>query len=833
MPSISTTTPLAQLDRTSLLAHLGTSENGLSESDALQRLSADGPNTVRNEQGPSWLRRIREVVTNPLVVLLAVLGTITFATGDMRAAVMIAGMLLLGVVLRYVQEDRSLAAAKKLASMVQFTATVLRGGRLMTVPTHDLVRGDVIQLSAGDIIPADAVIMVSDDLTVGQQALTGETFPVEKQAGVTTSVDDPFEHPSLLFQGSTVHTGYCTSVVVATGKNTFLGGISSSLQQVAPPTAFDVGVQRFTWLMIKIIVVLAPLVFVINGLSHGNWVEAFFFATAVAVGVTPEMLPMIVTVNLSKGAIALAKNQVIVKRMDAIQNLGAMNVLCTDKTGTLTQGRIILVRHVDPHGNTSDDVLTMGVLNSHFQSGLKNIMDEAILDRASDNDESIDTWTKIDENPFDFERRRLSVLVQRGDVAPMLICKGAVEEVLAQCVNVPSQATTISQSMNREGFRVVAVATKSMPQGTAVLSKDDECEMQLVGFLAFLDPPKDSAAKALKSLESSKVDVIILTGDNELVARHVCKEVGIDVTSVLLGSDIDNLSDDDLAARLATTKVCAKLAPSHKERVISVLRSHGNVVGYLGDGINDAPALRVSDVGISVDTAVDIAREASDIILLQQDLSVIHAGIIGGRRVFGNVVKYLRMAASSNVGNMLSVVGASILLPFLPMLPVQILLNNFLYDVSQTAIPTDNVDDEWLSEPRAWNMQGIVRDIAVFGPLSSLFDYITFGVLLLVFHGGQHQELFRTGWFVESLFSQILVIHVLRTDKFPWLQSRASTVLTLTTTTTLLVGVFIVALPLGASFGFADLPAAYWFYLSGILACYVALAQFMKRWRHA
>ena len=387
--------------------------------------------------------------------------------------------------------------------------------------------------------------------------------------------------------------------------------------------------------------------------------------------------------------------------------------------------------------------------------------------------------------------------------------------------------------MNREGFRVVAVATKEMATATSTLSKDDEHEMTLIGFLAFLDPPKDSAAQALKSLAASKVDVIILTGDNELVARHVCKEVGIDVTSVLLGSDIDNLSDDDLAASLATTKVCAKLAPSHKERVISVLRSHGNVVGYLGDGINDAPALRVSDVGISVDTAVDIAREASDIILLQQDLSVIHAGIIGGRRVFGNVVKYLRMAASSNVGNMLSVVGASILLPFLPMLPVQILLNNFLYDVSQTAIPTDHVDDEWLHEPRAWNLSSIVRDIAVFGPLSSLFDYITFGVLLLVFHGGQHQELFRTGWFVESLFSQILVIHVLRTDKFPWLQSRASTVLTLTTTITLLVGVFIVARPFGASFGFADLPAAYWFYLSGILACYVALAQFMKRWRHA
>ena len=710
---------------------------------------------------------------------------------------------------------------------------MLRDGRTTTLPTHDLVRGDAIQLSAGDIIPADAIIIASDDLTVGQQALTGETFPVEKQAGITTSYDDPFEHPSLLFQGSSVHTGYCTAVVVATVKNTFLGGISTSLQHGAPPTVFDIGVQRFTWLMIKIIVVLAPLVFVINGLSHGNWVEAFFFATAVAVGVTPEMLPMIVTVNLSKGAIALAKNQVIVKRMDAIQNLGAMNVLCTDKTGTLTQGRIILVRHVDPHGDTSDSVLSMGALNSRYQSGLKNIMDEAILDHANASDASFDAWTKIDENPFDFVRRRLSVLVQHGGDAPLLICKGAVEEVLAQCIGVPQDAMHVAQSINREGFRVVAVATKIMPLSTSTLRKEDERELTLIGFLAFLDPPKDSAAEALKSLATSKVDVIILTGDNELVARHVCKEVGIDVTSVLLGSDIDNLSDDDLASRLTTTKVCAKLAPSHKERVISVMRAKGNVVGYLGDGINDAPALRVSDVGISVDTAVDIARDASDIILLLQDLSVIHAGIIGGRRVFGNVVKYLRMAASSNVGNMLSVVGASILLPFLPMLPVQILLNNLLYDISQTAIPTDHVDDEWLREPRAWNMQGIMRDIAVFGPLSSLFDYITFGVLLLAFHGAAQQDLFRTGWFIESLFSQILVIHVLRTNKIPWLQSRASTVLTLTTTMILLTGIVIVAAPLGTSFGFVQLPAAYWLYLCVILVFYVGVAQLTKHWRGA
>jgi Mg2+-importing ATPase len=629
-----------------------------------------------------------------------------------------------------------------------------------------------------------------------------------------------------------VHTGYGSALVAGTGTQTFLGSITSSLQREPPATAFDLGVKKFTWLMITIIAVLAPLVFLINGLTHGNWIDAFFFATAVAVGVTPEMLPMIVTVNLAKGAIALAADKVIVKRMDAIQNLGAMNVLCTDKTGTLTQGRIILLRHVDTDGNSSEHVLHLGILNSRFQSGIKNIMDEAILEHDAAADVLADEWIKLDENPFDFSRRRLSVLLQRANDIPLMICKGAVEEVLDSCTNVPPHAVTIARSMNTEGFRVVAVAIKQLI-GRTTIDVSDEQDMQLVGFLAFLDPPKSSAAQALRSLADSHVTVKILTGDNELVTRYVCQVVGIDVTSVLTGTQIDALSDDELATRLALTQVGAKLSPANKERIITVLRSHGNVVGYLGDGINDAPALRASDVGISVDTAVDVAREASDIVLLKQDLSVIHAGVIGGRRVFGNVVKYLRMAASSNVGNMLSVVGASILLPFLPMLPVQILLNNLLYDISQTAIPTDHVDDEWLREPRAWNMQGIMRDIAVFGPLSSLFDYITFGVLLLAFHGGQHQELFRTGWFVESLFSQILVIHVLRTDKFPWLQSRASTVLTLTTTTTLLVGIVIVALPLSASFGFTDLPATYWIYLSAILACYVTVAQFMKRWRHA
>jgi Mg2+-importing ATPase len=697
---------------------------------------------------------------------------------------------------------------------------------------RELVRGDLVHLSAGDVIPADVILISSDDLTVSQQALTGESCPVEKSQGRTSASDQPLDNPALCFQGSTVHTGYGSALVAGTGTQTFLGSITSSLQREPPATAFDLGVKKFTWLMITIIAVLAPLVFLINGLTHGNWIDAFFFATAVAVGVTPEMLPMIVTVNLAKGAIALAADKVIVKRMDAIQNLGAMNVLCTDKTGTLTQGRITLLRHVDTNGNSSEHVLNLGILNSRYQSGLKNIMDEAILEHDAAADVLADEWIKLDENPFDFSRRRLSVLLQRANDIPLMICKGAVEEVLDSCTNVPPHAVTIARSMNTEGFRVVAVAIKQLI-GRTTIDVSDEQDMQIVGFLAFLDPPKSSAAQALRSLADSHVTVKILTGDNELVTRYVCQVVGIDVTSVLTGTQIDALSDDELATRLALTQVGAKLSPANKERIITVLRSHGNVVGYLGDGINDAPALRASDVGISVDTAVDVAREASDIVLLKQDLSVIHAGIIGGRRVFGNVVKYLRMAASSNVGNMLSVVGASILLPFLPMLPVQILLNNLLYDISQTAIPTDHVDDEWLREPRAWNIQGIMRDIAVFGPLSSLFDYITFGVLLLAFHGGQHQELFRTGWFVESLFSQILVIHVLRTDKFPWLQSRASTVLTLTTTTTLLVGIVIVALPLSASFGFTDLPATYWIYLSAILACYVTVAQFMKRWRHA
>ena len=819
---------LAALDRTELFTQLGTRETGLTSAEAESRLLQEGPNEVVSKGGAEWLWRLKEVVSNPLVLLLMVLGTITFVTGDVRSSIMIAAMLLIGIVLRYVQEDRSTAAAAKLSAMVQFTATVMRDGLPRDLPVRELVRGDLVHLSAGDVIPADVILISSDDLTVSQQALTGESFPVEKAHNRTSTSEQPIDNPALCFQGSTVHTGYGSALVAGTGTQTFLGSITSSLQREPPATAFDLGVKKFTWLMITIIAVLAPLVFLINGLTHGNWIDSFFFATAVAVGVTPEMLPMIVTVNLAKGAIALAADKVIVKRMDAIQNLGAMNVLCTDKTGTLTQGRIILLRHVDTDGNSSEHVLHLGILNSRFQSGLKNIMDEAILEHDAAADVLADDWIKLDENPFDFSRRRLSVLLQRANDIPLMICKGAVEEVLDSCTNVPPHAVTIARSMNTEGFRVVAVAIKQL-SGHTTIDVSDEQHMQLVGFLAFLDPPKSSAAQALRSLADSHVTVKILTGDNELVTRYVCQEVGIDVTSVLTGTQIDALSDDELAIQLASTQVCAKLSPANKERIITVLRSHGNVVGYLGDGINDAPALRASDVGISVDTAVDVAREASDIVLLKQDLSVIHSGILGGRRVFGNVVKYLRMAASSNIGNMLSVVGASLLLPFLPMLPIQILLNNFLYDVSQTAIPTDNVDEDWLREPRAWSMPNIMRDIVVFGPLSSLFDYITFAVLLFAFQGGSHQDLFRTGWFVESLFSQTLIIHVLRTRKIPWIESRASAVLTLTTAITLMAGMIIVATPLAGAFGFVPLPAAYWLYLVGVVVTYFVLTQLVKR----
>lgn len=825
----STIRDIASLEE--LLSRLDSSPQGLTTDDASRRLADYHRTHLLRRRRPAWQQFAIDNLRNPLILLLICLGIVSFVTGDLVTTTMIAVMIIIGTALRYVQEARSERAVESLQRLVHLTTTVVRDAVDRTVRIDELVQGDVLRLAAGDMLPADVFLVTSDDLHVDQHILTGESLPVEKSA-IGPHDTNPLDDPRRCYQGSTVQTGYATAVVVAVGDDTYFGSIASSIGSQRAPTAFDQGVRSFTWLMLRIILVLVPLVFVLNGLIRGDWFEALLFATAVAVGITPEMLPMIVSVNLAKGAVAMAKQHVIVKQLSAIQNLGAMDVLCTDKTGTLTQGRIILMHHVLPNGDESEHVLKLGFINSYFESGLANIMDKAVLDHAHLEDLiTREQWKKLDEQPFDFVRRRLSVLARQGSEAPLLICKGALEEVLGCCSLLPDHATTVAESLNAEGFRLVAVATREMPLDCTEVTVQDERDLTLQGFLAFFDPPKESAEEALCELAASNVDVKILTGDRTAVSMYVSKQVGLDVKGTLDGSEIDRMSDVELAEAVERTTIFAKLTPLHKERVITQLRTNGHVVGFLGDGINDAPALRRADVGISVDDAVDVAKESSDIILLEQNLAVLHDGVVEGRRVFGNIVKYLRMAASSNVGNMLSVTGASILLPFLPMLPVQIILNNLLYDISQTAIPTDGVDREWLVRPRRWSMRDVRSTIILFGPISSIFDYATFAVLLWPLNAIAAPELFHAGWFVESLVSQTLIVYILRTGHEPWRGIHPSSTLLLTSLAVLAVGVWLPYSPLASALGFVALPGAYWIWLLGIIVAYLVCGVYAQRYQ--
>ncbi|MGA8310379.1 MAG: magnesium-translocating P-type ATPase, partial [Terriglobales bacterium] len=697
-------------------------------------------------------------------------------------------------------------------------------------------------------VPADVRVLSAKDLFLNQAALTGESLPVERKADATSAdVQNPLELPNICFLGSNVESGSATAVVIHTGDKTYFGSLAASIVGQRQLTSFDKGVNRFTWLMIRFIAVMVPTVFLINGLSKHNWLEAFLFAMAVAVGLTPEMLPMIVTVNLSKGALAMARKKVIVKRLNAIQNFGAMDVLCTDKTGTLTQGKIVLEKHLDANGDPSEKVLQYGYLNSYHHTGLKNLLDEAILDHEELQErlKAKDKYRKIDEIPFDFVRRRMSVVVEDQTGLNTLICKGAVEEVLGLCTRVEVKGEVIevlpehdakrrllADDLNGQGFRVIALAYKQMPGATdePVYAIKDESDLILLGFMAFLDPPKDSATEALKRLHNLSVDVKILTGDNEIITAYICKEVGMPVEHLLLGSQIEGMSETELAEAASVTSVFARLAPAHKEHIIRALQSKGHVLGFMGDGINDAPALKAADVGISVDSAVDIAKESSDIILLENSLLILEQGVLEGRRIFGNIVKYIKMAASSNFGNMFSVVGASAFLPFLPMLPIQVLTNNLLYDFSQTTIPTDEVDTDWLIKPRKWEIGGILRFILFIGPISSIFDYLTFFMMLYAFNCWHNPALFHTGWFVESLFTQTLIIHVIRTNKIPFLQSWASWPLILTSVIIVGVGAGLTVSTLAGALGFVALPPRYWLLLAVILVCYVVLTQLMKTW---
>jgi len=857
----------ATKDVTETLQRLGTSLEGLSEEEAVERLEIFGLNEVAHERKHEWLHRLWVAVRNPLVILLTILATLSYLTDDFAGGTVMMVMVVLGVSLRFIQETKAGNAAAKLKAMIKVTATVVRDGKQKEIPLQQLVPGDIVKLSAGDMIPGDVRLISAKDLFIIQATLTGESLPVEKSDApdLRTNISS-IEYTNLCFLGTSVESGCATAVIVATGVQTYFGKMASSLAGQQTDTAFDKGVKRFVWLMLSFMLVMVPMVFLINGLMKHNWKDAFFFAMAVAVGLTPEMLPMIVSVCLSKGALAMSKKKVIVKKLNSIQNFGAMDVLCTDKTGTLTIDHVILEIHCDVFKNESEAVLRDAYLISHFQTGLKNVLDRAVLKYKELHGELvIDKYKMVDEIPFDFSRRMMSVAIECPNGEQQLLTKGAPEAVFAKCSHFESDGEILPMepilvgdiieqvnSLSEDGFRVLAVATKKL--GTqATFTKTDESDLVLTGYLAFLDPPKESASKAITALRQNGVTVKVLTGDNDLVTRKVCSEVGIHTEKILVGNDVEKMSDEQLAQAVETTDIFARLSPAHKKRVVQALQKNKHVVGFMGDGINDAPALRAADVGLSVDNAVDIAKESADMILLEKDLMVLEEGVIEGRKVFANILKYIRMGASSNFGNMFSVLGASAWLPFLPMQPIQVLTNNLLYDFSQVPIPTDNVGTQFTAKPRPWHMGEIAKFIIFIGPISSIFDYTTYALMWFFFKcsnlalaappelaarfanaaDADHSyaaALFSTGWFVESLMTQTLIVHVIRTNLIPFIQSRASWQLTMTTFAIMGIGAYLPFSPLGRFIGFVPLPWQFWPFLLVTLVCYVGLTQLIKMW---
>ncbi len=839
---------------------LGSSQIGVATSQVEVLQLRHGINEIGQDK-TRWERQLFKAMVNPFIVLLAILAVVSYFTDDTQGAIVMCVMVVVSVSLTFFQEFRSSLAAEKLKNMVRTMATVLRTtghihnglteqlvSERMDVPLRELVPGDIVLLSAGDMIPADIRVLISKDLFVSQSAMTGESLPVEKSAATEdTQVSDLMSIKNVCFMGSNVVSGTATAIVVKTGSETYLGSIAKTVVGQRLQTSFDKGINAFTWLMLKYMFIMVPFVFLVNGFMKGNWTEAFMFAVAVAVGLTPEMLPMIVTVNLAKGALAMSKKKVIVKRLNSIQNLGAMDILCTDKTGTLTQDRVVLEKYVDITGAPNERVLKYAYLNSYYQTGLKNLLDVAILKHRKLSDElGIDQqYKKLDEVPFDFNRRRMSVVVEKSNNRHILVCKGALEEMFNICthvvmgrdvvpmdeISVPG-ALVLAQNLNDDGMRVIAVAYKDVVASKKEYGVQDETGLILIGYVAFYDPPKETAALAIERLAGHGVTVKVLTGDNERVARKVAGEVGLSVSNILVGSRIENMTDEELDLEVEDTTVFAKLTPAQKERIIHSLHRLNHVVGFMGDGINDAPALKAADVGISVDNAVDIAKESADIILLEKSLLVLEEGVIEGRKVFGNIIKYIRMGASSNFGNMFSMLGASALLPFLPMAPVQLLSQNLLYDISQTAIPFDDVDKEYLERPRRWEIQNISRFMLFIGPISSIFDYATFALMWFVFKANspQHAGLFQSGWFIEGLLSQTLIVHMIRTRKIPFIQSRASWPLMMMTFGIMGIGLWVPFSGYGHSIGLEPLPWAYFPWLVGILITYCLLTQLVKQW---
>ncbi|KRF01989.1 magnesium-translocating P-type ATPase [Frateuria sp. Soil773] len=841
-----------------LFAALDTHLGGLDEGQIARRLDRDGPNEVSHEKPPHWSRQLLRAFKNPFIIVLLVLAGVQLFTdeGDLTGPTIIGVMVGISVLLSFAQEYRSSQAAEKLKAMVRNTATVTRRAsdghsERIEVPVGELVAGDIVHLAAGDMVPADLRLVGAKDLFISQAILTGESLPVEKSAPTPAQVadapphgalDNPLDLPTVCYMGTNVVSGTATAVVVATGPRSYLGSLARTIVGQRVQTSFDRGVNSVSWLLIRFMAVMVPIVFLINGIDKHDWLQAFLFALSVAVGLTPEMLPLIVTANLAKGALAMSRRKVVVKRLNAIQNFGAMDVLCTDKTGTLTLDRIVLERHLDLYGEESDEALEYGYLNSRFQTGLKNLMDKAVLAHR-DLEPIAAHYRIVDEIPFDFQRRRMSVVLGSGDGNELLVCKGAVEEMLAICEHAKAgdeilpmtdamraDIRAMTRGLNEDGLRVLVVAAKRQPPAGRAYGVADEAGLVAIGCLAFLDPPKDSAAVAIAALHHHGVAVKVITGDNEAVTRKICREVGLDVAESAQGKHIEPLDDAALDALVARTTVFAKMSPLQKARVVKSLQRQGHTVGFLGDGINDAPALREADVGISVDTATDIAKESADIILLEKNLMVLEEGVIEGRITFGNIMKYIKMTASSNFGNVFSVLVASAFLPFLPMLPLQILVQNLLYDISQLSIPFDRMDEEYLRRPRRWDASDIGRFMVWIGPVSSIFDITTFLLLWYYFgaNGPEHQALFQSGWFIEGLLSQTLIVHMIRTRRIPFVQSIAAAPVLALTLATIVAGLLVPFTVFGAKIGMVPLPPAYFAWLAATLACYCVLTQAMK-----
>ncbi|WP_284460714.1 magnesium-translocating P-type ATPase [Chryseobacterium sp.] len=853
-----------------IYAMLETSEEGLSENTVKDRLKIYSKNEIATQKAPSWLKQFAHSFFNPFNYILACIAVISLFIDvilvpadekDLSTSIIISVMLLFSTTLRFIQEFRSNKAAEALKRMVKTSCLTKRKFKESEeIDISEIVPGDMVILSAGDMVPADCRIMKSKDLFISESILTGEALPVEKN---TLPIKDaknqnPLSLQNICFMGTNVVSGSATVVVASTGIFTYFGSISRSLVSKRSETAFDVGVNKVSFLLIRFMLVMTPIIFLINGLVKGDWMQALLFAIAVAVGLTPEMLPMIVTANLAKGAVNMSKKKVIVKRLNAIQNIGAMDILCTDKTGTLTLDKIVLETHLNVQGLEDDEVLKWAYLNSYHQTGLKNLLDQAVLDHAEVHNmmKADELYLKVDEIPFDFERRRMSVILNTSSGKHLMICKGAVEEMLSLCKYAldPGEDNSLhiendnivpldecmkqkiirmSEKLNAEGLRVLLVAIREFDGNHPLnYSVADENHLTLTGFIGFLDPAKPSAEPSIKALHKLGVEVKVVTGDNDIVAKKICHDVGIPVTMIMLGDELDNRTDEELSKDMDLYSVFAKVSPLQKQRIVKILRSKGHTVGFMGDGINDAAAIKEADVGISVDTGADIAKESADIILLEKDLMVLRSGVIYGRRTFGNIIKYIKMTASSNFGNMFSMIGASALLPFLPMLPLQILTQNLLYDISQSSIPWDTMDKDFLEKPKKWEADSIKKFMLYIGPLSSIFDYLTFAVMFFIFKANtpEHQSLFQTGWFVEGLLSQTLIVHIIRTKKIPFIQSWATAPVVALTSLIMLIGILIPFTPLAVYLKMQPLPMGYFPYLVVMLTGYCILTQFVKQW---